>query len=416
MHNRTFLQLDHLLLQSRSLWQLRSFECQTLPWENEFPNLAAKVWCVNDDEIDEIDADHQQLFRQLTPALAADIAQQGLTWELDLLLGNSQLFPYIESKQVCDITDIDINRLSAGIKGRKWQQIDHFSNHVLHQKDVSYLEWCAGKGHLGRLLAKRSGKKVLSLEWQNTLCIQGQELAHKHQVEQQFICADAFDSQQNLLEVNHHAVALHACGDLHTELLKHVINVGANAVSIAPCCYHLIRNKQYRPLSEVAKESRLSLSTADLRLPLQHSVIANQKQQQLRSKEVAWRLGFDCLQKACRQTEEYLPLPTIKQSQLSGRFDDFCQWGAEQKGINLGCNIDFSKYLQQGLKRQALTRRIDLVAHLFRYALEKWLILDRATFLQENGYDIDIGLFCKSTITPRNVLITGERRNNHSNL
>jgi hypothetical protein len=46
---------------------------------------------------------------------------------------------------------------------------------------------------------------------------------------------------------------------------------------------------------------------------------------------------------------------------------------------------------------------------LFRRPLELWLVLDRALYLQERGYEVKLGTFCAPTLTPRNVLLVAEK-------
>jgi hypothetical protein len=53
-------------------------------------------------------------------------------------------------------------------------------------------------------------------------------------------------------------------------------------------------------------------------------------------------------------------------------------------------------------------RNLELLRNLFRRPLELWLILDRALYLGERGYDVRVGTFCDSHITPRNLLIIAE--------
>ena len=70
------------------------------------------------------------------------------------------------------------------------------------------VEWCAGKGHLGRILAHRFTAPVTSIEWQAALCRQGKELAGKYKLAQQFICADVLnDSLQQVLQPQQQLVA-----------------------------------------------------------------------------------------------------------------------------------------------------------------------------------------------------------------
>ncbi|MNO08218.1 hypothetical protein D3C81_2307610 [compost metagenome] len=54
-------------------------------------------------------------------------------------------------------------------------------------------------------------------------------------------------------------------------------------------------------------------------------------------------------------------------------------------------------------------RNLERVRNLFRRPLELWLVLDRALFLEEQGYAVRLGLFCDYPLTPRNILILAER-------
>lgn len=436
IYSQQFSKLNQLLEKSAALWQVRAFEVNALPWAQDFPQLAEAVWALADDELDGLDAEQSLLVKALSSALSHDLMALGQDWDLSLLTTAIADIAITDTTKVDTAQDSGLSfddeaHFSAHIKGRKWQQITAFVQH-LPQLNLPVLEWCAGKGHLGRLIAKARGADVVSLEWQAPLCEAGQAFADKWQLSQTFICADAFaigaehrgittvetpvehPSVANPLTTHpltaqQQAVALHACGDLHVRLLTLAAEAGTQALAISPCCYHLIQASHYQPLSTLAQQGSLKLSRHDLQLPLQQSVIANPKQQALRHQEIAWRLGFDALQRECRQIDEYLPLPSLKQSQLSGSFTDFCQWAAETKAVNLAKNRDFEAWLDVGRQRQQLTRRIDLVAHLFRSALEQWLILDRACFLQEQGYGVCVGEFCANSVTPRNTLILAQK-------
>jgi len=403
--NVLFHRLDTLLVQSRDLWQVKAFDCTSLPWAAQFPHLAERVWSINDEDIDDLDRVQSDLIAALLPSLAEDLKESGLAWELSLL-GISA--PLCDQSDEALLSDKALSHFSAGIKGRKWKQINAFAGQ-LTRCDSDVLEWCAGKGHLGRLIAKAHNRSVVSLEWQQSLCEAGTTFAEQWHLPQTFICADAFAAKQNQLKVNQLAVALHACGDLHIELLRLAATAGTKNIAFSPCCYHLIRAKEYEALSAGGRNSKLGLSRHDLQLPLQQSTIAGSKQQALRHKEIAWRLGFDSLQREVRGCEQYLPIPSIKQSQLSGDFSAFCLWAAQTKSVHLPENVHFENFERLGLTRQRLTRRVDLVAHLFRAVLEHWLLLDRVCFLEEQGYCVTLSQFCSERVTPRNSLIQAEK-------
>lgn len=432
-HRDQWSLLDALLVQSRALWQVKAFDCTRLPWEAAYPLLAEKVWSIRDEDIDEIDGVQKVLNAELLPALSQDLLNASThasnstntsASDTGSVLGALGLIDQVEALSTVSystVTTSDSTALasgeatlsvpahfSAGIKGRKWQQIVAFAEQIKPQ-NVEVLEWCAGKGHLGRLIAKAHSRPVVSLEWQQSLCDAGSQFAEKWQLPQRFICADAFAAQQSQLKPLQQVVALHACGDLHVHLLQLAAKANTQSIAISPCCYHLIQAKQYQALSKLAQNSVLKLSRHDLQMPLQQSAIASAKQKTYRYREIAWRLGFDSLQRDVNKKDCYLPIPSVKQSQLNLDFETFCYWAAEQKSVTIPKETNFDNYLALGVQRQRLTQRIDLVAHLFRGVLEQWLLLDRVCYLQEQGYRVELNKFCSETVTPRNSLIVAEK-------
>ncbi|BFL83247.1 hypothetical protein LFREDSHE_16970 [Shewanella baltica] len=277
-YSQRFSELNQLLEQSAALWQVRAFEVNALPWAQDFPQLAEAVWALGDDELDGLDAEQSLLVKALSPALSHDLKALGQDWDLSLLTASIAERTVFNDKTVTDKAGVaepsladntaaqqgclsfdDEAHFSAHIKGRKWQQITAFVQH-LPQLNLPVLEWCAGKGHLGRLIAKARGAEVVSLEWQAPLCEAGQAFADKWQLSQTFICADAFAigaehaatntsittsittveapaqhaAKANPLIARQQAVALHACGDLHVRLLTLAAEAGTQALAISP--------------------------------------------------------------------------------------------------------------------------------------------------------------------------------------
>jgi hypothetical protein len=73
-------------------------------------------------------------------------------------------------------------------------------------------------------------------------------------------------------------------------------------------------------------------------------------------------------------------------------------------------HFDENLWLQRGQLRWRQVQRLQILRHLFRRALELWLVLDRALYLQEHGYHIELFQFCSRQLTPRNLLLQATRR------
>lgn len=388
-----FAELDRLLTELRGYWQLRSFEQPALPWVD----TRLHAWLVGLS-----DAERQRLLDD--DSLRAEALQ-----------------PYIpqaaELQQLCKLDQVTVqpreappNRFSNHIPGRKWSQIRAFDQ-ALIKSEHPFVEWCAGKGHLGRLLAFQHQQPVLSLELQPQLCEQGQQLANKDELPCRHQQIDVMsDAAVELLQPKQHAVALHACGKLHMQLLQAGSQRGVEQFSLSPCCYHLIDQDQYRALSQAATNSRLRLSRYDLKLAAQETVTAGARERRLGQRELSWRLGFDLLQRQLRGIDGYLNCPTVPQAVLSGSFAAYCRWMAERKQLSLGNDIDYSDFERRGQQRIILIEQIEMVRLLFRRPLELWLALDRALFLQQQGYQVQLQQFCDRQQTPRNLLIQAQKR------
>ena len=381
-----FQQINALLTKTRQYWQILPFSHLSLPWENNQP-LLDFLSTLSAEQVATLDGDDLLLRDTLAPYLGIDC---DFFSSLDL--------------RAAAVTEVP-SRLKSGIKGRKWQQIERFSA-IVPQSSAELLEWCAGKGHLGRLIGYQQQRAVTSIEWQQSLCHAGQQLSDKFKIKQVFVQGDVLSSTSHLLiKPQQHIVALHACGDLHVALLKQAATIKPQALFIAPCCYHLINNESYQPLSRAAKASQLNLNKADLSLSIQKTVVAGQRERNHSATEVAWRLGFDLLQRQLTNTDKYLAVPSIRQSMLSGSFKDFCIWACSKKSLLLTADIDFDYFEQAGWQRRTIIKRIELVTHAFRQLLERWLILDRVLYLQEHGYQVELLNFCETAITPRNAMI-----------
>lgn len=387
-----FQQLSQLLEQARGDWQHTPFSCTELPW----PELAPALEALNEDELDTLDMDDA--------AAQAWLGQ----WRPQLLALDTLQLP-----ELSRALDYATPRWSSGIGGRKWAQIKDFAANIAAVSDIStlpILEWCAGKGHLGRLLAQEGAPHVTSLEWSADLCAQGQALAEQGKLPHEFVCADALSKDAAaLFQPEQCAVALHACGELHLRFLKHAAKAGSQQIALSPCCYHLIADEHYRPLSALGKQEDLRLDRHSLRLPLQQQVTGGERVRRLRHIELTWRLAFDELQQSLTGNHSYLPLPSFPKHLLSGTFSDFARWACEKKSLTAPHFIDSQHWLALADKRRLLVKRIELVRHRYRYLLELWLLLDKALFLEEQGYQVQLGLFTDLQHTPRRYLLQAKR-------
>ncbi len=391
-----FQALDDFLTRHQALWRPRPFtQHRQLPWETTHPELGH--W-LRARSLAQAEAAHTQ--PECLPAPAPFPALASLSAAL------SRIGP-LPQHQAPKLPA----RFSVDVPGRKWQQIQAFVGSLRFQQTPRHwLDWCAGKGHLGRVLA-HDGRPLTCLEFNPQLVQDGRQLSRRlglaaEHLQQDVLAADA----SGRLEAQHTPVALHACGDLHVRLMQLASRAGCRQLAIAPCCYNRIDTPDYRPLSAAAQASALQLSLDDLALPLSETVTAGTRVRRQRDQSMARRLAFDLLQRDLRGIDAYLPTPSLPTTWLAKDFADYCKDLAALKELPTPrAAIDWPRLEAEGWRLLAQVRNLELLRALFRRPLELWLLLDRALYLQEQGFAVRLGSFCSYQLSPRNLLLLAER-------
>lgn len=390
-----FTALDVFLTAHQALWKPRPFTHLQMPWETSHPELAR--W-LRERSLEAAENDHHQPWlMEDAPAPFPELA--ALSHALSAV-----------AQLPANSLETASHRLNVDVPGRKWQQVEAFASRLhFTTQPTHWLDWCAGKGHLGRRLLKDE-QQLTCLEYDPALVASGQLLSQRchlpaTHLQQDVLAADATQA----LHPEHTPVALHACGDLHVRLMHLASAAGCAQLAIAPCCYNRISTSEYQPLSDAAKDSVLQLSLEDLSLPLTETVTAGARVRKQRDQSMAWRLGFDLLQRQIRGCDDYLPTPSLPSAWLKKSFTQYCTDLAALKDLSTVGAPDWASLEAAGQQRLAEVRNLELVRGLFRRPLELWLVLDRALFLTQKGYNVRLGTFCETPLTPRNLLLLAER-------
>ena len=389
-----FEALDAFISDHQHLWRPRPFTQLNMPWEAQHPELAQ--W-LRTRSLQDAETCHNHPHFLAAPAPFPELAASSLALSTVERLPTQALAPAAA-------------RLHVDVPGRKWQQIEAFAQTLTFKHTPTHwLDWCAGKGHLGRRLLNAE-QQLTCVEYDPALIEAGQQLSQRHQlaarhVQQNVLAEDA--ALQVTPEMT--PVALHACGDLHVRLLQLASAAGCAQLAISPCCYNRISAANYQPLSTAAQASNLHLSREDLSLPMSETVTAGSRVRRQRDESMARRLGFDVWQRQARQCDEYLSTPSLPSAWLNTPFAEYCEHLAALKNLSTTGNEHWPAFEKAGWERLAQVRNLELVRGLFRRPLELWLVLDRALYLEENGYNVRVGEFCDNHLTPRNLMLLAQR-------
>jgi hypothetical protein len=386
--------LEALLLAHQGLWRPQPFKEETPAWCQTHAALASELLALTEAEVERLKGDNIALIElsaRHVPALA----------ELAKLID----LPYAPQLPTTPGNTREDERFFRDIPGRKRAQIEDYAA-ALGQPAAPILEWCAGKGHLGRLLAERWQVDVQSLEIDPALCADGAALAHHAGLSQSqhFIAADALAADSSDHLPGRHAVALHACGDLHRTLITGAAAQASPAIDLAPCCYYRTRDLTYRPLSG----GSLALTRDDLRLAVTDTATASALERRRSRQALAWKLAWVALRQRLTG-EAYRPFKPVPETWMKAGFDVFLRRLAEREMLPLPGDLDLDTVEASGYQRLARVRRLELARLAFRRALEVWLVMDMACFLEDQGYVVTVSRFCSYERTPRNLLLSARR-------
>lgn len=389
-HLDRFEGLDALLAASAGLWRPAPYRQRRPAWCESHPQLVGWLLALDEAEVARLAEDDAAL-REALGAFLPELAGLAPLARLPVLDGAPE--PALPA------------HFDWEIPGRKRAQVEAFAAAV-GAVAAPVAEWCAGKGHLGRLVGARWGVDVASLERDPALCAQGSALARRARVRQRFIAADVLAPPPGAPLAGRHVLALHACGALHRRLVSGAAALGFAALDLSPCCYHLGAGATYAPL---CGRGSLRLGRDELRLAVTGSVTASPRLRARSQRARAWKLGFLRLRAALAGIAESAPLRPVPERWLAEDFEAFCRRLAAREGMALAGTAGWAALEAAGERRRAEVDRLSLPRFAFRRALELWLVLDCALALEAAGFAVRVAEFCARGLTPRNLLVSARR-------
>jgi hypothetical protein len=371
----------------RPLWASRPFTGIPVAWEEREPALAAWLRARTDQEVERFEgapAAHPE-----APSLLRALTARGeaLARVPTLTEGRPGGHP------------------PTGVPGRKWGQVRAFLG-LLGPAARPSVDWCAGKGHLGRALAAATGASVDCVERDPGLCAAGRALAEREGLPVRFWVGDVLaEPGPAVVQPGRRLVALHACGDLGTRALTLATERGSAGLVVAPCCFHRVRAPRYAPLAG----PDLGLDRDLLRLPCSEEVVASARLRRLRRREMHLRTVVDLLLRAHTGRDRYRNLPPVPDPWLTLPLADFVARISARDGLALDPSPGALEEAERAAReRLRQARALSFVRVPFRRPLEVFLALDRARWLTERGWRVRVGTFCDPALTPRNLALVAD--------
>jgi hypothetical protein len=374
----------------RPLWEQRPFVGIPVPWEKEWPALSTLLRALSVENIEKAEADPVGF-------LCAS--------EVNSTLGE-KLHAYASVPTLIS-TPISLPPRPCHVDNLKWQQVVYFMEAIrpFRPPGVSrWIDWCAGKGHLGSLLEKQFRQPVQCLERNESLVTMGNRLAGENNIT--FYQRNVLtDDVSPFIDHRTAIVALHACGQLNARLFALAAASKPAFMAVVPCCYQRIDGMHFTALSNAGIATGLHFSRHQLRLPALDEVKSTAAKRRFRKREMAFRLGADLLLRHASGGTEYTPLGHIPRKIIRSDFREFARFAFKKSGSNLPRDVNWKQAEEKGWERQHLVSALSISRQLFRRVIETWLLLDRVAYLEENGYAVTYGTFCPGEATPRNLML-----------
>ncbi len=265
-----------------------------------------------------------------------------------------------------------------------------------------------GAGHLTRIVAEQWGRAALGLERNHDLVAQASELARLAGIE--FRQCDVFRDEIDI-QRGDFVVGLHACGELADVALKAAAAAGASTAFIS-CCLQKVRGDVRQPLSERGMRGGLALSRDVLGLS------------NLSSRPMGVEVSLEDTMAARRVRLALRVLLRSRGVELAP--------GDEMRGLNRRrARHGFDAIAEEALKLRDLPpptahesreceaiareqfeviRRLSLPRNMLARLVECAIVFDRATFLDERGYDVVVATVFDEEVSPRNLAVVGQPR------
>lgn len=295
---------------------------------------------------------------------------------------------------------------------RKRAQIDAFARYVvpLSAHATRVVDVGSGHGHLTREIAERIAQPVVGLERDAELASRARELSRS--ASPSFAVMDVLRDGLAIV-AGDCVIGLHACGELGDAMVEGAARCGAS-IALVGCCLQKRRGSSRRPLCAAGASGLADGLVTALDLPkallgLSNLTARDDGVEAPRSDNLAAR-------------ERRLALHRLLTS-VVGQL----RLGAEIEGLNrraahrdLGSLVARAFAVRQlpsppqgaidaaarwASTQHARARRLSLPRSLLARALEVFVLLDRACYLEQHGLEVDTGALFPASVSARNLVL-----------
>ena len=259
----------------------------------------------------------------------------------------------------------------------------------------------AGRGHFTRIAAEVFDRDTVGIERVPERVTTAERLGAGTRAS--FLLLDATHEALGL-RAGDLAIGLHACGGLGDRLIVEAIDAPCNVVLVS-CCLQKIDTPVRLPSSRAARAAGLVLSKETLGL----SNLTSRRQ----GVESTLSETMDARRKRWALTRllRHRGIPVQPGEEMRGlnrrfahrSFSDLVQKALTQRDLTPASPTEVAEHDHWGTIEFDRMRRFSLPRSMLARALEVTVAFDRATLLEEHGYDVQVVEIYDLDVTPRNL-------------
>jgi len=295
---------------------------------------------------------------------------------------------------------------------KKQHELTQLYQLLSQDQQKTAIDFGGGVGNLAYFLNRNLNMKVSVLEQDQKLIDKGHIKFKDFQDDINFIQAKV---QNKKLRLNHFnanlAIGLHTCGDFACNMLRNCRENNIDTIINFGCCYSKIQHDDYNISKQSNKNIKLNqraLSVATLSfnsVPLEFF--------EFRKKIRNYKFSFYHWLFHKHDMIEFCSMSNARRSLYKLSFEEFTINTYDRYFPNLSKPeqqelVDFY-YSDANSKFNHYLEAYYAIARYFGKLVETYLICDRAIYLKENGYKVEIKEVFDEKISPRNKAIIARR-------
>jgi hypothetical protein len=304
------------------------------------------------------------------------------------------------------------------MKEKKRHEVERIISFLKDRKDENpeVLDIGGGIGHLARVLSKKMGKAATIVEADPNFIRIGNEVNKKLNVKNISYVNDFFSKKESYHQCNSTLMTgLHACGDLTSDLIEYAAKNRLDNLLSLGCCYFKVKGKNYLFLSKVGRSLELKVPKYALTLASRSHTGQDRSDFNKKKKVKYYRYALHLYLYHKLGIRDFLE---VGESKYSLYLNDFSYYARKKFDyLNIQPEEDDKQLndFYSSSKTQKIIRKMflaNIIRWQFGRSLEKMIILDRALFLEESKYKVELGEIFDENISPRNIAIYAKKLTN----